>query len=243
MNRILNIKIVLCSLLALFFSITDVANAKYKFPKAGRGGTPQRSEGSAIRGCNQQEEAQLTPLAPQTHAGQTISGRPIFAWYMLDSAAKQAEFLLYKHSEAGELEPKAILQQQLDLSASSGMVTFFLPPEVPDLEVGLYTWKVVVFCRVNSPSTATLPYQARLQVVEETPELTAALTAVEGDAIARTEIWGEAGLWYNLLEEVLGLEDPAQIMKILAELAEVEEGHSEVAQKHGSQLRNINLLP
>ncbi|NES69175.1 MAG: DUF928 domain-containing protein, partial [Okeania sp. SIO2D1] len=125
-------KLLFCSSLALFWGITNVAVAgKLNFPETSRGGAPARSTGSGVRGCSKDVSDQptsLTVLAPHSHAGQTVSTRPTFAWYIAESEPLQMEFLLYKYNQEDKLEK--VLQE--NLQSSPGVMSFALPEEHPD---------------------------------------------------------------------------------------------------------------
>lgn len=159
-------------------------------------------------GCQGDEAASLTALAPQSHVGQTISTHPTFAWYVPTLPATNAtnslsipvEFQLYTPTATGQ---QVIYETQLP--GTSGIMSLSVPDDQPGLEVGkIYHWQVVLLCNPNRPSSA-LVTGAQIEVVDASqfPELSQTDDLDTTDRSQQANRYAEAGLWYDAIAEAV----------------------------------------
>ena len=154
----------------------------------------------------------LTVLASRNYVGQTISQHPTFAWFVpRDSASKPMQFTIYEWVPGGK--PKAV-RQISSLQSSPGIMK--LSP-FSDSELGLqpgkeYLWQVVIHCDLGNPS-GDLVSEATIEVVGMPAAVQSKLnTAV--NSVEKANIYAEAGLWYNALDEALKLAQASKLGEV-----------------------------
>ncbi len=216
-NKRINILRVASYVLSLALVVTPAALAGYVPPSDQKPVPPERrSDAGTTRGCNAQEEMSLTLLAPQNHVGQTIYQRPTFAWFLRGSSSFEVKFAIYESVLGGN--PKEIYTKPLQSSSGIMKLAPFSKDE-PGLEVGKdYSWRVVVYCEPGKPSIAFDEW-ASIKVVKMPPALPSQLDKAATSA-QKTNIYAEAGLWYNALGEALNLTQASQLGELGSALLE-----------------------
>ncbi|MBD0306612.1 MAG: DUF928 domain-containing protein, partial [Microcoleus sp. T1-bin1] len=94
-------------------------------------------------GCASSSQLSLTALVPKNKIARTVSDYPTFFFYLPQTEAELAEFIL--EDESG----KEIYQQDLTIKNLSGVIGVSIPANtnVPPLEVGKkYTWVFSLVC-------------------------------------------------------------------------------------------------
>lgn len=225
----LPIRLVTSCLLVLSLSMTSAALAERGAPDddAPRGNTTSTGTRG---GCENSNQGELTVLAP-TKEGKTASVRPTFAWFVPDQKPLQMEFILFEVKGNNKEEVA-----EFKLKSSPGIKTFTLPEDKPNLTVGKrYSWKVVILCDPNHPSTA-ITSQAEFEVVEMPPALKIALSTTKEPAQI-AQLYAQYNLWYDAFGEALRYEQDPRAKQMMAnllnELAKIEET------QQGQRLRNI----
>jgi len=161
------------------------------FRPPSRGQSPP-SSGGATRGesCLKGPK-QLTSLVPQSRLGLTYSSNPTFYWYVPESPAKTAKFLLLTADDADVL-----YETTLALPSQPGVVSFKLPTNAPTLEVGKqYHWYLVVGCSTIDQSANPSVEGWVERVVPEatiTSQLQNASPREQANIYATNGIWHEA---------------------------------------------------
>jgi hypothetical protein len=216
-NKRISILRVASYVLSLALVVTPAALAGYVPPSDQKPVPPERrSDAGTTRGCNIQEEMSLTLLAPQNHVGQTISQRPTFAWFLHGSSSFEVRFAIYESVPGGNL--KEIYTKPLQSSSGIMKLAPFSKDE-PGLEVGKdYLWRVVVYCEPGKFSIAFDEW-ASIKVVKMPPALPSQLDKAATSA-QKTNIYAEAGLWYNALGEALNLTQASQLGELGSALLE-----------------------
>ncbi|MCS6813526.1 MAG: DUF928 domain-containing protein, partial [Cyanobacteria bacterium] len=117
-------------------------------------GIPGRREGAGTRSTCMVGGAQsvpLLPVIPESQLGVTLEGYPTFFWYLPQSKASAAQFVLYDRYRGQEL-----YRTTLSLVNAPGIASFQLPNDgsvrIPrtGLEVGkTYYWTLTLLC--NNP--------------------------------------------------------------------------------------------
>ncbi len=106
-------------------------------------GNPPATAGGATRGGACLKGTQrFTALLPQSQIGLTLSGHPTFFWYVPQSPATTAQFLLMNRNDS-----QVVYETTLTLPTKAGIVSFKLPDTVQPLEVGQrYHWFLTINC-------------------------------------------------------------------------------------------------
>ncbi|MGG6270060.1 DUF928 domain-containing protein [Leptolyngbya sp. AN03gr2] len=154
----------------------------------------------------------MTPLAPLSHVGRTISLRPTFIWFVPDRQPYLLQFRLFRNN--GQLLYRTQMRSQ------SGLMQFSLPKEQPELEVGQsYVWQVALICDPNTPSLNVVA-TAKVEIVQLTAALRSQLETVQNPQ-QRSERYAESGLWYDAIAEARKSSRPA-VLNLLNSLASSE---------------------
>jgi Domain of Unknown Function (DUF928) len=231
-----NCKLVLSLTLVLLLLVAPSALAiKYRptRPSAPKGNTTI----TGVRGgCDAKAKVDLAALAPIGHIGQTISTRPTIAWFIPDTTPRPLIFRLYRYSADQQWQ---LVGNAMQLPQSTpGIMQLTLPQE---LEVGpVYGWQVVVDCVPGYPS-ARLVAEAQIQVVNAPADLKAKLANARS-ALARAELYANAGLWYDALAETLSssrsLQGQETQRSLLSSAIEVEQ-----AMLRDLEKAQVNCMP
>jgi hypothetical protein len=162
-------------------------------------GAPKTTTGAATRdqSClfdSVQPTKKTLPILPQSNYGLTISSRPDLLIFKTKSTAKQ--MFLSLESEDGE----QVYQTFLPLSSEVGFVSINFPSQAPDLIVNKkYKWTMTFICgkalRPDSPAIA-----GWIQRTPQSQTLIAKLKAAS--SIDRVVIYGENGIWYDMINEL-----------------------------------------
>lgn len=201
-----------------------------KFPSTGGGGSTARSAGGGTRGsdtdiaCTNSESAPLTVLMPENNVGTMVTDQPHLYWYIPQTQAKEAEFVLL------DQQNREVYATTFPLSGDeSGIVQLTLPrsdAQTPLMAEGNdYTWFLALVCNPDDRSydeivegtirRTTLDAQVQAKIDQETSPLNKA------QMYAKEGIWTDALMvlaqlrdtqpeeWQNFLESV-DLEEIAQ---------------------------------
>jgi len=153
----------------------------------------------------------LTVLASRNYVGRTISQHPTFAWFVPgDSTSKPMQFTIYEWVPGGK--PKEVRKMSLQSSPGIMKLSPFSENE-PGLQSGKeYSWQVVIHCDPDNPSGA-LVSEASIEVVEMSPAVQSKLNKAVNSA-EKANIYAQAGLWYNALDEALKLAQASKLGEV-----------------------------
>lgn len=195
-------------ILTLSISIAPMALAKYRPPK--RPSAPKVTRPGASRGgCDPNTSLGLTPLVPFSHIGQTSSQRPTFTWFVPERAPHPLQFRLFKSN--GQPLYRTEIQSQM------GIMQVSLPQNQPELTTGqVYRWQVVLVCNPQVPSRNVVA-AAEIQVVEPAASLQTQL-AVAPTPQQQSDLYAEAGLWYDAITAALKASETAQNQSVVLDL-------------------------
>ena len=146
------------------------------------------------RMCGSNSELSLTSLVPKNKIGRTVSDYPTFFFYLPQTHAEIAEFILKDESD------NLIYEQALTIKNLSGVIGVSIPANtnVPPLEVGKsYTWKFTVVCDPEDRSSDQLE-TGIVRRVELSAEILGELDAAD-DPRQKTVIYAEKGIWQDAL--------------------------------------------
>lgn len=156
-------------------------------------GNPPATAGGATRGATcLKGTQQLTALLPQSQIGLTLNSHPTFFWYVPQSPATTARFLLMTRNDS-----QVVYETTLTLPSKAGIVSFTLPDTVKPLEVGQrYHWFLTINCNPtdrNSNPLAdgwverTAPNTGLSKKIQQTPERDL------------PNLYADQGIWYEAL--------------------------------------------
>ncbi|MEG4217882.1 DUF928 domain-containing protein [Microcoleus sp. Pol14C6] len=141
-------------------------------------------------------EIEFTALIPENKIGRTVSEYPVFFFYLPQTEAELAEFVL--KDENG----KQIYQTTLKTNNSSGVIGFSLPADknVSPLQVGKnYRWSVALICDAQDRSADMLE-ESIVRRVELSADIRSQLE--KADARQKTFIYAKNGIWQEALSNL-----------------------------------------
>src|SRR4028119_691794 len=143
--------------------------------------------------CGPYSELSLTALVPKNKIGRTVSDSPTFFFYLPQTHAEIAEFIL--EDENGKL----IYQQEFTIKNLSGVIGVSIPANtnLPPLEVGKkYTGAFVLVCDPEDRSNDHL----EIVIVRRVEVSANILRQLEtADPRQKTFIYAENGIWQDAL--------------------------------------------
>lgn len=164
---------------------------------------PTSGRSSGGRGCGTStlpittDVPALILLAPGGQAGQTVSTRPTFAWFVRDAASLPIEFRLYEQDNDRFKLVKEIKDDRL--RSMSGIMVMAAAGALPELTVGKrYRWQVELVCNPNRPSS-NLFAEAAMDVVPMQAGLKKQLAQTR-DRLSQAQLYAQAHLWYDVLK-------------------------------------------
>lgn len=210
LNKRINIKQVTCCALSLALIVTPAALAAYEPGDQKPAPTDRSSDGGTTRGCSG-GDMPLTVLASRNYVGRTISPHPTFAWFVPgDSASKPMQFTIYEWVPGDK--PKEVRKMSLQSSPGIMKLSPFSDSE-PGLQSGKeYSWQVVIHCDPDNPS-GDLVSEASIEIVEMPAAVQSKLNRAV-NSFEKANIYAEAGLWYNALDEALKLAEPSKLGEV-----------------------------
>ena len=156
-------------------------------------GLPTRQVKPVRGGCASSNQLSLTALVPKNKVGRTISDYPTFFFYLPQTEAQLAEFILLDQSG------NQIYKQTLTISNLSGTIGISIPANknVPPLEVGKsYRWNFTVICNAQDRS-ADVWETGIVQRVQLSADILRQLE--KADPRQKTVIYAENGIWQDAL--------------------------------------------
>ena len=172
---------------------TESGGPRFIQPTEDIDGPPTGRVRTVRGGCGSSNQVSLTALVPKNKIGRTVSEYPTFFFYLPDTEAELAEFML--EDESGN----KIYQQDLTIKNLSGVIGVSIPANtnVPPLEVGKnYTWKFTVVCDAQDRSSDQLE-SGIVRRVELSPDILRQLE--NADPRQKTFIYAENGIWQDAL--------------------------------------------
>ncbi|MEZ2225527.1 MAG: DUF928 domain-containing protein [Microcoleus sp.] len=135
----------------------------------------------------------VTALVPENKIARTVSEYPVFFFYLPQTDATQAEFVLQDENE------KQIYQTTLKINNSSGVTGVSIPANgnMSPLQVGKnYRWFVTLICDPQDRS-ADVSEQGILRRVELSADIRSKLE--KADVREKTFIYAQNGIWQDAL--------------------------------------------
>ncbi|WP_088893390.1 DUF928 domain-containing protein [Leptolyngbya ohadii] len=176
-------------------SVATVALAQYVPPDRG---LPGRREGGGTRGECILSQPTLTALIPSQNFGTTVKEYPSFFWYVPQTSATTAEFVLMDGN-------RIVYEKTIDLPRSPGILQVSLPQDgsVPPLTVGKdYQWYFSIICNADDRSGDLLT-RGWVQRQALSPALATKLT--QTPLAEHATVYAQAGIWYDAVEALADL--------------------------------------
>lgn len=210
LNKRINIKILTSSALILTLILTPAVLASYA-PGDQKPVPPERrSDGGTTRGCSG-GNMPLTVLASVNYVGRTISQHPTFAWFVPnDSTSKPIKFTIYEWVPGAK--PKQVRQMSLQSSPGIMKLSPFSNSEQGLQQEKQYLWQVVINCDPDNPS-GDLVSEANIEVVAMPAAVQSKLNKSVNN-VEKANIYAQAGLWYNALDEALKLASASKLGEV-----------------------------
>ncbi len=170
-------------------------------------GAPDNTVGGGTREggvCSQsvtEPNPGFMPVLPKTGHGLTAADRPTFFAYVPSTVAQTVFF-----SIQGE-DSDYYYQKTFALGGASSIISVTLPADAPPLEVGKqYRWSFVLQCNAQLRPDDPM-VEGRVQRIALTPAITSQVS--RASARQRASLYGEAGLWFDLLASLVTLRQAA----------------------------------
>lgn len=232
---------VLTSLLGTLMTLTAPVQAGYVPPPNADAPTSRTTGGGRRGGCQGTGNIDLVALAPQVHAGQTMSTHPTLVWYAPADIRQPLEVELYQLESNNRWKrlKTFTLEEQ-----SAGFMSFSWPETEPDLTVGqTYRWQVISTCVIGLPAR-DLVTTAEIEVIAPPADLE---TGEEIDSVTQAQQYAENGLWYDALAAVsdssASLPEKTYRDELLLDLADLETASAGDTETYLSrQLRRIAAI-
>lgn len=181
--------------LAFMPEVTMSQTINFKPPSSG---APKTTTGAATRDQSclsnpSQPHKKTLPILPQSNYGLTTASHPELPIFKVKTSARQ--ILLSLQSENGE----QVYQTFLPLMSETGFVAINYPKQAPDLVVNQkYQWTMTFICgkslRPDSPAIS-----GWIQRIPKSQALASRLQA--SSPIERVIVYGENGIWYDMISE------------------------------------------
>lgn len=160
-------------------------------------GAPPRTIGLGVRGddCVANYPANLKALIPTNNVWTTVSDRPQFSWYVPQTQAKTAEFVIF------DKDDNDIYHKTLELSSenTATIIQETLPDDVSLAKGEVYTWQFSLICNRRRRS-ADIFIEGWVQQVdletreEEFDELKTNLDLAGQDSLKQAQAYLNAGI-------------------------------------------------
>lgn len=180
---------------ALVSSMATLAVAQYVPPDRG---LPGRREGGGTRGGCVLTQPTLTAMIPSQNFGATVEEYPTFFWYVPQTNATTAEFVLLDGN-------RTVYETTIDLPKTPGILRLNLPTDgsVPPLTIGKdYQWYFSIICNADDRSGDLL---TRGWIQRQTKTSALATKLSQATVIDRSTIYAQAGIWYDAMKTLADL--------------------------------------
>ncbi len=170
------------------------------FPPASKRGAPARTAGGAQRGqCDLSVKPTLTVLAPSNNVVTTVSGNPTLFWYVPNTKAELADFMIFDNQD------EVVYKTTLALKGVPGVVKLSLPATVSLQPGTTYKWVFSLKCDLADPSGDAFVH-GWLERTKLSREEVNKLAGVK-DPLKQAEMYAQAQVWQETLTILAQLRD------------------------------------
>lgn len=163
------------------------------FPPTKDRGAPARTIGGGQRGPKVcfAENPPLTTLAPSNNVVTTIAANPTLFWYIPQTVAKSAQFVLF------DQDFQEIYRTQIAVKGTPGIIKLSLPANV-SLKTGeAYSWRFALIC--NPVNFGGERFVAGVIERTELNEKESTQLAQATEPLQQAEIYAKAQIWQETL--------------------------------------------
>jgi Domain of Unknown Function (DUF928) len=174
-------------------AIVDNSASAQKFVPKNRG-LPGRREGGGTRGACLNSKGNLTAVMPMSNSGLTTSSHPTFSWYVPETQATMAEFILLDRND------QEVYQTTFQITGKAGIMSLTLPntTTMPTLKADQqYRWKFAIACD-NSDASNDMMTEGWIERVNLSSELQAKLSGKS--PTEKASLYASEGIWYDALQ-------------------------------------------
>jgi hypothetical protein len=193
------------------------------FPPGSQRGAPARTAGAGRRNSAwfYKGNPPLTVLAPSNNVVTTVAANPTLFWYVPQTEAKSAEFVVVDKREGNKVYLTTVA-----LNGTPGIVKLSLPTTV-SLEMGKeYTWKFTLIGIPTKPGEQNY-VGGLIERTQLNPQQKSRLAAAK-EPLKQAEVYAGASVWQETLT-------------ILAQLRQDRPNDSKVADAWKELLKSVNL--
>lgn len=171
--------------------VTQLPTYSLEFPSTTNRGAPARTAGGGVRGDSCTEKGvPLTALVPNNNIGTTVAANPTFFWYVPESSAQSAEFVVLDN------EGNEVYLKTFALPRTSGVVKLALP-QTASLAINKnYRWEFAVICNPQD-RTQDQVIQGLIQRSEPDSDLKTKLE--KASPLEQAELYAKAKIWQETL--------------------------------------------
>lgn len=177
--------------------MTSVRELQAVIPPIGE--NPGRRESAGVRGACLPPNQSLTVLIPENQVTLTTSLYPTFFFYLPETKAQEALFILYDENE------REIYRSIFSIKEMSGLLKLSIPDAVtsPKLAPGKnYYWQFSMFCDPQNPSLDPF-VDGWVQRVPLTQDISNNLARASDSE--KVDIYAAAGIWQDALTTLADL--------------------------------------
>lgn len=187
----LSVELVTFSLLPLQLRAQSI-EVSINFPPAEKRGAPSRTAGAGQRRRNcTKGNSPLTALTPSNSVGTTVSANPTLFWYIPQTKAKSAEFVVV------DRQGDEVYLTTLVLNGTPGVVKLSLPATV-SLEAGKnYVWQLALICNPADRRQDEFVRGAIERTALSSEQKTKLAQFVE--PLKQAEVYADARIWQETL--------------------------------------------
>ncbi|MGB3693459.1 MAG: DUF928 domain-containing protein [Spirulinaceae cyanobacterium] len=184
---------------------TSTGEIALKFPSGDeRRGSPNRTAGAGRRSgvpsgglCVDTSKPRLTVLMPKNNVGTTIAPNPNMFWFVPETTAEEAEFVIVNQDVSQE-----VYFATFELPEGENIVKLELPEEL-ELKKGTnYSWSLALVCDFQDRSKDEV-----VRGLLERQELAESLEVEREESFKKVEFYANARAWNETLLSILSLRE------------------------------------
>jgi len=176
-------------------SVTKLS-LNFKVPNRG---APPTTAGGASRGSCLPQSKLLMSVMPKQQIGLTLAERPSFFFYVPQSPAQTAEFVMLSGDDT-----EVVYQTTFNLPSKPGVARFDLPVSAPALQAGKsYHWYMTVLCDTAVGPSGNPSIEGWVE--RTTPERSLAKALKQAKPGDLPALYAEAGIWHETLASLADL--------------------------------------
>ena len=165
-----------------------------KFPRTNVGSPRTATVGGGTRTSTScvNKGSKLTVLSPQNNVVTTVSDQPTLFWYIANTQAKAADFVVT------DKQNQIVYDTTLTLTGIPGVVKLTLPRTVALATGKEYAWKLALKCNPEDEQTTNVSVAGTLKRTVLTSTQKNQLAAAK-QPLKQVEVYAQAGIWQETI--------------------------------------------